>query len=295
MRNQRGSSAIILVICFSVMAMFSVIGADVGVIIYEKAKLSNTIDAASLAGAQALPQAPDEARALVSQYLGANGFDWTNATVTITEDNRSITVDGFKEMNTFFGPLIGKESVTITESVTVMVGPIFEVRSGVRPLVIEQQPLQYGDIVDLKLNAKTNYKGNFGAVSLGGTGASNYEQNLLYGFKGSIKIGDIIYTETGNKVSVINPLKNHLSVDFSTFDSFSRNSDRLWVIPVVDEMQVEGKYPVTVVGFAEFFIEEIGNQSGQTSLKGRFIKYTGSGTIDDNAPDYGLYGIKIMR
>lgn len=295
MGNQKGSSAIILVICFSVMAMFSVIGADVGLIVYEKAKLSNTLDAAALAGAQALPVKSEDSRHLASEYLNANGFDATKATVTISEDKMSITVEGRKDMNTFFGPLIGRDSVTISESVTVMVGPIHEVRAGIRPLVIEQQPLTYGDLVDLKLNAKTNYKGNFGAVSLGGTGASNYEQNLLYGFKGSIKIGDIIYTETGNKVSVINPLRNHLSTDFSTFENHTRDSERLWVIPVVDEMQVEGKYPVTVVGFAEFFIEDVGNQSGQTSLQGRFIKFAGSGTVDENAPDYGLYGIKIIR
>ncbi len=252
MRNQQGSSAIILVVCFSVMAMFLVIGADVGVITYEKAKLSNALDASALAGAQSLPGKPDESRILVSDYLSANGLDPDKSSVTITEDNHSLKVDGYKDLKTFFGPLIGRDTVTITESVTVIVGPINEVRSGIRPLVIEQRALEYGDLVDLKLNAKTNYKGNFGAVSLGGTGASNYEQNLLYGFKGTIKIGDIIYTEAGNKVSVINPLRNHLSTDFHTFENYKRESERLWVIPVVDELQVEGKSPVTVVGFAEF-------------------------------------------
>lgn len=294
MKNQKGSAAIILVISFSVIAMFAVVGADVGAIVYEKAELSNALDSAALAGAQALPDKPDEARTIAGNYLSVNGVDPSQATITIAEDNKGISIAASRSMNTFFGPLIERSTVTISEDTRVKLGPIGRVRSGIRPLVIESQPLSYGDTVALKLNALENYRGNFGAVGLGGTGADNYRNNLLYGYSGSIEIGDTIYTEPGNMVSVITPLRNYLSSDYSTFDNYSRSSARLWVIPIVDSLQVSGTEPVTVVGFAEFFIEDIGVQSGLTNIEGRFIRFSGGGVVDENAPDYGLYGIKLM-
>ena len=294
MRNEKGSAAIILVISFSVIAMFAVVGADVGAIVYEKAEMSNALDSAALEGAQALPEEPDEARTIAAGYLLANGVEPLQSTISIDADNKGITIDASQNMNTFFGPLIERSTVTISEEAKVRVGPIGRVRSGIRPLVIESQPLSYGDIVDLKLNASENYHGNFGAVSLGGTGACVYRNNLLYGYSGSIEIGDVIYTEPGNMASVINPLRNYLSSDYSTFDNYSRDSSRLWVIPIVDSLEVSGTAPVTVVGFAEFFIEEIGRQSGQTKIQGRFIRFSGGGVIDESAPDYGLYGIKLI-
>lgn len=294
MRNQRGSAAIFLVIGISVLTVMAVVGVDAGMIVYEKAELSNALDSAALAGAQALPNDPDEARALAASYLTSNGVDILKSTISVDVDNRGLSVTSSKNLSTIFAPLIGSSTVTISEEAKVKVGPMGKVGSGVRPLVIENQVLAYGDLVALKLNADENYHGNFGAVSLGGTGADNYRDNLLFGYNGTIKVGDIIYTEPGNMASVINPLRNHLSADANTFDNYTRNSDRLWVIPVVDSLQVSGSAPVTVVGFAEFFIEDIGHQSGHTKIEGRFIKFSGGGTVDETALDFGLYGIKLV-
>jgi Flp pilus assembly protein TadG len=42
--------------------------------------------------------------------------------------------------------------------------------------------------------------GNFGPAALGGRGASNYENNIIYGSNTYVQIGDILDTETGNMV-----------------------------------------------------------------------------------------------
>lgn len=59
-----------------------------------------------------------------------------------------------------------------------------------------------GRLVELKLgsgsNAGDGSPGNFYPVALGGTGASNYENNIRYGWGGTVRIGDILTTETGN-------------------------------------------------------------------------------------------------
>lgn len=96
--------------------------------------------------------------------------------------------------------------------------------------------------------------------------------------------------------SFINPLRNYLSDDTSTFDNFTRTSKRLWVVPVVDSLQVSGTSPVTIVGFAQFFIEDVGKQSGQTAVTGRFVRFTtAGGTVGDSDDDFGLYGVSIIR
>jgi hypothetical protein len=59
-----------------------------------------------------------------------------------------------------------------------------------------------GRLVELKLgsqgSAGDGSPGNFYPVALGGTGATNYENNIRYGWDGTIRIGDILTTETGN-------------------------------------------------------------------------------------------------
>lgn len=42
--------------------------------------------------------------------------------------------------------------------------------------------------------------GNFGAVALGGNGASNYRSNIINGYSGTVRVGDVLTTEPGNMV-----------------------------------------------------------------------------------------------
>jgi len=294
LNSQRGSASIIMTVALTVFISVAAIGVDVGMIIFERASLSNALDAATLAGAQDLPTSESDAITTAQSYLTQNGVSLSDVAITIDADKKGIQISSTKSLSTIFGPLINIDSVNINGQSKVRVGPVSRVQSGIRPLVIESQALGYGDYVDLKLNATDNYHGNFGAVGLGGTGALNYRNNLIYGYSGSLEVGDVINTEPGNMASVINPLNSYLSSDTSTFNNFGRDSRRLWVIPIVDSLEVSGSSYVTIVGFAEFFIEDIGSQSGQTKIEGRFIQYSGGGIVDETAPDFGLYGMKLV-
>ncbi len=293
--NDHGSASVVMTVALTVLMAVSVIGVDVGLITFERAKLSNALDAAALAASQELPESESDAISVANAYLITNGIDLNDVTITVDNDNKGIELVSTRNLSTIFGPLVDINNVNIRGRAKVRVGPVSEVKSGIRPLAIESQSLEYGAYVDLKLNASENYHGNFGALALGGSGALNYRNNLLFGYSGTLKIGDVIYTEPGNMTSVINPLKLYLCPDNSTFENFDRTSRRLWVIPVVDSLEVSGSSAVTIVGFAEFFIEDIGKQSGQTKIQGRFIQYSGGGIIDDSAADFGLYGMKLVQ
>src|SRR5256885_11766578 len=89
-RNRAGESGQILVMAALLMVVFlGVVGfaVDYGVMLLERQRLQNAVDAASLAGARALVDgaAPSvaAARAAAPQHLGLHGYQ-TDSTTTVT-------------------------------------------------------------------------------------------------------------------------------------------------------------------------------------------------------------------
>ena len=83
--------------------------------------------------------------------------------------------------------------------------------------------------------------------------------------------------------------------NFETFNNFSKDSIRLWTIPIVETLEVDGNKPVKIVGFAEFFIENSDKKNGQIEINGRFLEFVQNGDIDYNVTDYGLRGVKLIN
>ncbi len=56
-----------------------------------------------------------------------------------------------------------------------------------------------------------------------------FKENILYGYDGTIEIGDIIHTEPGNMASSVSAVKEIINSDpGATFDNFSADSPRVW-------------------------------------------------------------------
>ena len=176
-----------------------------------------------------------------------------------------------------------------------VVAPAKSVTGGIRPFAVEAYNFSYGDLVTLKEGAGGGYHGNYGAVALGGHGANVFRGNALYGYSGTISVGDYIDTEPGNMAGAANDIKNYINSEHSTFDNFPRDSIRLWTIPLVDSLAVNGRKSVLVVGFAEFYVEDVTKNSGKIEINGRFIKYVLNSPIDVNLNDTGVYGAKLSK
>jgi hypothetical protein len=268
---------------------------DIGVVYAEKIKLSNALDSAALAAALELPQNRDKAIDIAIEYIQLNNIDPEIVNIQILEDNREITIKGNKEVSNAFGKIFGVDKSTVKTTSTVIVGPVKSVKGGLRPFAVEAYDFSYGDVVTLKEGAGNGYHGNYGVVALGGRGACTVRNNVLYGYDGIIKIGDMIDTEPGNMASVVNTVNNYIKYDNSTFDDFDRDSIRIWSIPLVDTLEVNGRKKVEVIGFAQFYIEDIKKKSGKAEITGRFIKYVANGEIDMAVTDYGTYGVKLIK
>ena len=293
--NNQGSAAILLSIVMVVLLGFTAFVVDIGMVYAERTKLSNAIDSAVLAAVLELPKNPEYAEAVAVEYLEKNNVDATDAEIIIGSDYRSIEIIGIKEVEHFFAQVLGIFSSDTGASAKAIIGPVGSVSSGVRPFAVEKFPFQYGDQVVLKSGAGDGYHGNYGAVALGGRGANIFESNSLYGYNGTISVGDLIDTEPGNMMGAVNAIRNYINSENSSFENFQRDSKRLWTIPLVEEVDPRGRDELLVVGFGQFYVEEIIRAGGHTEITGRFIEYVTNGIVDENIENTGTYGAKLTR
>jgi len=293
--DNKGNIAILLCFVFTVLLGFTAYVVDIGLLYAEKLKLSNAIDSAVLAASLELPTDATKARNVALEYLQKNNVDPSKVIITISSDNKSIQMDGLKKVNHYFAPIIGINSSDINARTKAIIAPVKSVKGGIRPFAVEIFDFSYGDVVILKEGAGDGYHGNYGAVALGGAGANVFKSNALYGYSGSLTVGEMIDTETGNMAGAANEIKNYINSEYSSFNNFERNSIRVWTMPLVDSLNVDGRKDVLVVGFGEFYVEEITKGSGKIEIQGRFIRYVASGEIDMTLSDTGAYGVKLVK
>jgi hypothetical protein len=295
MNNNKGSISVIFVIILSLLIGFVGLATDYGYSVIKDLELTNAIDAATLAAAQDLDDV-DKARETANEYLVKNGVDPLDVVITFSDNNTSIKLVSVKDVENRFMTIFDIDTTEIKASAKVSIRPIYKVTGGIKPFGVEDRELIYGDEIVLKSGADGSLlTGNFGALAFGGHGACIFRYNAVYGYSGTLEVGDEILTEPGNMASVINPLRQSMSDDYSTFDNFSENSKRLWLVPIVNTMDLEGRGVVIIVGFAQFFVEDIANQAGQTNITGRFVKRVISGISGDTQVDYGAYSATLVE
>ena len=293
--NKKGNVSIILCLIMGSLLGFTAYVVDIGLVYIEKTRLTDAIDSAVLAGSLELPQNPTNAREVALEFLEKNNVDSSSTIIVISDDNKSIEIAGVRNVKHIFAPIIGIDSSKVSFSSKAQIGPIKIVNGGIRPFAVVSYNFSYGQLVTLKEGAGDCYNGNYGAVALGGNGANNFRANALYGYNGTLSVGDYVSTEPGNMAGAANSIKNYINSEQSTFSTFTRESIRLWTIPIVDSLEVNGRKEVLITGFAEFFVEDVVGKSGKIEISGRFVKFVTKGEIDMTLKDTGLYGVKLVK
>ena len=294
-RSEKGNISIIVMVMMVVLLGSAGAAIDVGMAIIERTQLSNALDYAALAGAQELPESSESAVAVAQSYLTENGINPEDVNITVSQDNKSIALAGSRSVEYTFLKVLGINDTVVNANSKVILGAARSVKGGLRPFAVEDFPYQYGELVTLKEGAGDGYQGNYGVVALGGSGSSVYEQNALFGYDGEISIGDEINTEPGNMASVSNQLQIYINGIAHTFESHPRDSERLWTVPLVDSLDVGGRDSVTVTGFAQVFVENIGKKAGKIEIEARFVRFVVNGDIDVSVVDRGTYGVKLVN
>lgn len=117
--RQRGQAIVLFSLLVGVMVLFVMLVVDVGFLLVEKRTVQNAVDAAALAGAQALPDDAGEAELVARQYAEANGLDPDGLTITFECTSPlsqvcdvaagkydTITIEGSSRAPAFFGGVL---------------------------------------------------------------------------------------------------------------------------------------------------------------------------------------------
>lgn len=291
MGRRRGQVALMIAVGLAILLGLTALVTDYGFALIQQTRLQQGMDAAVLAGVAVLVDSEEDALAEAQVFLALNRVDASEVVLVANQEDGFVLAQGTRAQNTWFGRLLGVQLITVHATSRAVIGVAGSASSGLRPYAISDRYYDYGELITLKQDS--SYHGNFGAVALGGTGASILRENALNGYNGTLKIGDYIPTETGNMAGVVNQIKDRLSMDASTFDDYTPDSYRLWTIPVVDGLYVSGRKDVQIVGFAQVFVENVNNSGGKMEIVGRFMRFVTSGEIVQGAEDFGVYAAKL--
>lgn len=294
--DQRGVTLVLVTVGMVGLIGLASLVADFGLLALNKQRLVNAADAAALAGVQELVgvQAGDMVAKAMAQTSAAdcaqqNEVEFSELCLDVDDFRVEVNVE--RQVELLMSKIFGINSGVVKARAVAQTGGISSY-TGISPLFVEDQTFNFGSFYILKYDRPQD-PGNFGALALGGNGASVFRANLKYGYDGEIKVGDILTTEPGNMAG---PTDQGIEYRISqcthgcTFDHFKSDCPRIMVIPVCEEDSLNGRDEVTVVGFAAFFIESYDDKG---VINGRFVKLVTEGNIGSEGSGYGVFGVKL--
>lgn len=305
LNNQRGGTAVLTALGVTALLGITAIVVDVGYWYINRVQVSNMIDAAVLAGAQDLPDVM-KARDSAVRYAALNGesddtvdFQFDSGTVSSFSSGESLTIAGTAQRK-----VVNLFSRLITGTDTTMVGAIAKAKLfplgsavGVVPIGVVQQDFSFGTTYTLKVGGGDGTTGNYGALALGGNGASNYLDNIKSGYNGTLRAGDWVITETGN---ISGPTTDGINYRINqdsgaTYNTVSESSPRIVILPVLESLTVNGKGEVLITGFAAFFLEGAAGSGNDNTVTGKFMRMVIAGEPSTSGGNYGLSTVRLIQ
>ena len=298
-REEQGTAVVLFALSIAIIFGMAGLVIDVGILYQTKSELKKTSNAAVLSGAQELTNGNNLVNNIVMEILKANKEEGNLKEINIQTNNvNQLKVVLEKDVPLYFLKIFKMNSIKVTESSTAKLVPINRA-AGAVPLGIDKSvPLVYLKEYILKVDSGDSAYGNFGILALSGPGAKLYEQDLMYGFDGDIKVGDIIDTQTGNISGKTESAVNYRInlCPYPVNDISHRDNSRIILVLVYEPYNVQSNQmkQVKVTGFAYFYIKSPVDKHDST-ITGYFIKRAGGGSGDINGADKGAYAIKLTQ
>lgn len=309
--SERGISLVLFSMLLVVLLGAVGLALDMGRLYAARQYLVNSCDASALAGGMELPDKPD-ATLKATQCSAANKDSSANRvsaySVSFPADDK-IRVDGTMTVGLTFARILGFERTRVSAyAVVLKTGAIGWASDQVVPWGIPQVNYTTGQSITLKLGSQKSLQqnqlqGNFYPLALerslgdGSSGGDVYRHDIMYGFDGTVEVGDVTDTEPGNMVG---PTRQAVDYRFQqaaanplwaddTCSSIDYGNPRVVLVPIVSPMGA-GRTEVTILGFAAFYLLSV--QGGQVS--GCFVGYT-IPNAGGSGPDYGVTTFKLIE
>lgn len=120
-KQEDGAVAIFMAIAMVVLTGFTALAVDYGLYYVKKAEVQTACDAAALAAVYNLP---DRTQATVTalSYITKNGFSASDAIISFSDDNMSVTVTGNVEQKAYFSKIFGISHLDMSCQAKAMMG-----------------------------------------------------------------------------------------------------------------------------------------------------------------------------
>jgi Flp pilus assembly protein TadG len=309
--RQKGQATVITVLFMTVLIAMAAAVLDIGSWYRADRALQSTVDAAALAGAQALPTNPAQAELLALEYAEKNGgnVDITEISITSTTFGPdTITVDAEAETPGFFARLFGIDSVTVAARAKARAGGISEAKY-VAPIVVhEKHPKLICGVAcfnsdnqfELTYDHLKNGNGKGPADGPDGSGSFGFINLTGAGGVGSSELGDWIL----NGLDQYMPLGNY---NTSTGNPFSSNNIKgalekrlgdnpTLLFPIYQTLQGTGdNAEYKIVGWVAFHITGMNLAGNNEKIKGWFEEVIWDGILTDSGTGSLLTGVKAVE
>jgi len=295
--NERGQVAIIVALLIISLLGMTALVIDVGSIYEERRQTQTVADAAALAGAQNLPEFPEQAIQTAITYADLNG-------VVISEDNiqiyetyvpyDTITVTP-TDVNAplFFARVLDVNSVTVNATATAMANSPLSMK-GLMPWTVPLEDYPGGLVpgiisYDMKVGPHDlETPGWFQIMRFDGPGANIYGETIVEGCESEIWINELYDVQPGNIAGKTGmSIDERLGDDDCTFwdvvainddgeyyvkDENCPNCPRIVYIPLIEERPKNPSEPVEIIEFSIFFLEDVEPQGHNVfTVTGRFV------------------------
>jgi hypothetical protein len=304
LRSERGQVMVLTALFMVVMVAMTAFVVDVGSWFRAQRATQSTVDAAALAGAQALPSDPATATSLAISYGNKNGGGVAGANITFESKytpNDTIMISTTKPAPGFFSSVFGFGSVTVGAHAAAVAGVPSEAEY-VAPIVVN---IKHPDLSGpgCPCFGPTNET----ILPLGKTGAPgafdllNLNQDQQNGTVGTSTLADWIQ----NGYSKYLPLGGYFSDPGAKFNGSPFQSalaarvgtDLLF--PVYDTLTGQGSNATYhVIAWVGFHMLSGDIQGNSGTLDGYFTKVIWQGILPasgpDNNPDLGVSSVALV-
>ncbi len=313
--DERGTTAVIFALALTALMGAVALVIDVGTLYQNRSQLQNGADAAVLAGSVSLPDAPDSARSAAILYASRNNVTLGPGEVTISSTydvNDTITVTPQRTVLYRFGRVLGLSSAPVSARARAVVGTLGGGTSMMPWGLVDNDPARghfgfgYGTSIEIKLWEENVVEdGNFQALSVDGTGASEYRDSIVRGTDTKVSVGQTVDTEPGamegptrqgihDRIGTNNHAFPQVVQDNGdgTFNVINWQSPRIVMVPLIDSFARSGQR-ARITAFSIFFIEDWRTHGNELYVKGKFVNAVVPG--GEWTPYQGSYGARAVH
>lgn len=300
----RGQTLVLVALVMPVVLGFAALATDIAVFYVNWFALQKGVDSAVLSGAAYLPDQTAQAISTADTYANNNAILSSEITsVTIGSGNTSITMTAQRTVPFYFARIFGIPSGVVKVLATASIVPINQAM-GVVPLGIDWNdgnPYPTNSPMTLHPGMVPG-PGNWQSLVLGSSPGTNaFINNVENGYNGTLAVGDMITTLTGNdphNIALainyrINEAMQDPTYSTDTSSNYLVSDPRLMLVPMVNFAGINGSSQVPLMGFAEVWVNSVGSDG---SINVTFLDAVpGAGSGSATAPNFGAYTPELTQ